>query len=98
MNEPSVFDGPEISMPRDNIHAGGWEHRDVHNINGMLFVRIECPVFLSLYSFWLSFTSIIKLPKLLSSGKAPLRGLSFFPDRFLPVPNVTAPSGDYTSI
>ncbi|WWC69177.1 uncharacterized protein I206_103113 [Kwoniella pini CBS 10737] len=37
MNEPSVFDGPEISMPRDNIHAGGWEHRDVHNINGMLF-------------------------------------------------------------
>ncbi|WVW82784.1 hypothetical protein I302_104795 [Kwoniella bestiolae CBS 10118] len=37
MNEPSVFDGPEISMPRDNIHAGGWEHRDVHNINGMMF-------------------------------------------------------------
>lgn len=26
-------------MPRDNIHHGGWEHRDVHNINGMLFVR-----------------------------------------------------------
>ena len=26
-------------MPRDNIHYGGWEHRDVHNINGMLFVR-----------------------------------------------------------
>ncbi|KAH0829071.1 glycoside hydrolase family 31 protein [Lanmaoa asiatica] len=39
MNEPSVFNGPEISMPRDNIHYGGWEHRDVHNINGMLFVR-----------------------------------------------------------
>ncbi|WWD16176.1 hypothetical protein CI109_100601 [Kwoniella shandongensis] len=37
MNEPSVFDGPEISMPRDNLHAGGWEHRDVHNINGMMF-------------------------------------------------------------
>jgi alpha 1,3-glucosidase len=37
MNEPSVFDGPEITMPKDNIHAGGWEHRDVHNINGMLF-------------------------------------------------------------
>ncbi|KAH9944606.1 alpha-glucosidase [Amylocystis lapponica] len=37
MNEPSVFNGPEISMPRDNIHYGGWEHRDVHNINGMLF-------------------------------------------------------------
>jgi alpha 1,3-glucosidase len=39
MNEPSVFDGPEISMPRDNIHDGGWEHRDVHNINGMTFQR-----------------------------------------------------------
>ncbi len=37
-NQPSVFNGPEISMPRDNVHYGGWEHRDVHNINGMLFV------------------------------------------------------------
>lgn len=37
MNEPSVFDGPEISLPRDTVHAGGWEHRDVHNLNGMLF-------------------------------------------------------------
>ena len=36
--QPSVFNGPEITMPRDNIHYGGWEHRDVHNINGMLFV------------------------------------------------------------
>lgn len=27
-------------MPRDNVHYGGWEHRDVHNINGMLFVRL----------------------------------------------------------
>ncbi|KAJ7578310.1 glycoside hydrolase family 31 protein [Mycena floridula] len=37
MNEPSVFNGPEITMPKDNVHYGGWEHRDVHNINGMLF-------------------------------------------------------------
>src|SRR5258706_3545489 len=36
--QPSVFNGPEITMPRDNIHYGGWEHRDVHTINGMLFV------------------------------------------------------------
>lgn len=28
-------------MPRDNIHHGGWEHRDVHNINGMLFVSLH---------------------------------------------------------
>ncbi|KAJ7798657.1 glycosyl hydrolases family 31-domain-containing protein [Mycena olivaceomarginata] len=40
MNEPSVFNGPEISMLRDNIHYGGWEHRDVHNINGMLFSNL----------------------------------------------------------
>jgi alpha 1,3-glucosidase len=34
MNEPSVFNGPEITMPKDNIHAEGWEHRDLHNIYG----------------------------------------------------------------
>ncbi|KAE9403333.1 alpha-glucosidase [Gymnopus androsaceus JB14] len=37
MNEPSIFNGPEITMPKDSIHYGGWEHRDLHNINGMLF-------------------------------------------------------------
>ncbi|KAK7472303.1 glucosidase II [Stygiomarasmius scandens] len=37
MNEPAIFNGPEISMHKDSIHHGGWEHRDVHNINGMLF-------------------------------------------------------------
>ena len=25
-------------MPKDTLHYGGWEHRDVHNINGMLYV------------------------------------------------------------
>ncbi|TDL18041.1 alpha-glucosidase [Rickenella mellea] len=40
MNEPSVFNGPEITMPKDNIHYGGWEHRDIHNINGMLFQNL----------------------------------------------------------
>lgn len=37
MNEPSVFNGPETTMPKDNVHHGGWEHRDVHNLNGMTF-------------------------------------------------------------
>jgi len=37
MNEPSVFNGPEVTMPKDNVHHGGWEHRDLHNINGMTF-------------------------------------------------------------
>jgi alpha 1,3-glucosidase len=35
MNEPSVFNGPEVTMHKDNKHYGGWEHRDVHNIYGM---------------------------------------------------------------
>ncbi|KAJ8944816.1 hypothetical protein NQ318_013152 [Aromia moschata] len=29
--EPSVFNGPEVTMPKDCLHYGGWEHRDVHN-------------------------------------------------------------------
>ncbi|KAK4228773.1 2 subunit alpha glucosidase [Podospora fimiseda] len=37
MNEPSVFNGPEVTMPKDNLHDGNWEHRDVHNLNGMTF-------------------------------------------------------------
>lgn len=37
MNEPSVFNGPETTMQKDNIHYGEWEHRDLHNINGMTF-------------------------------------------------------------
>lgn len=37
MNEPSVFNGPETTMPKDNIHHGDWEHRDVHNLNGLTF-------------------------------------------------------------
>lgn len=36
MNEPSVFNGPEITMHKDAVHYGNWEHRDVHNIYGML--------------------------------------------------------------
>jgi len=27
-------------MPKDLIHYGGWEHRDIHNINGMLYHKI----------------------------------------------------------
>ncbi|KAK6339382.1 hypothetical protein TWF718_008801 [Orbilia javanica] len=39
MNEPSVFNGPETTMPKDNIHFGNWEHRDLHNLNGMTFMN-----------------------------------------------------------
>ncbi|XP_035239759.1 neutral alpha-glucosidase C isoform X1 [Anguilla anguilla] len=34
MNEPSVFNGPEQTMPKDAVHAGGWEHRELHNLYG----------------------------------------------------------------
>lgn len=34
MNEPSVFNGPEVTMYKDNKHYGGWEHREVHNLYG----------------------------------------------------------------
>ncbi|GMF72942.1 unnamed protein product [Aspergillus oryzae var. brunneus] len=39
MNEPSVFNGPETTMPKDNLHYGNWEHRDIHNVNGITFVN-----------------------------------------------------------
>lgn len=39
MNEPSVFNGPEITMPKDLVHDGGWEHRDIHNIYGLYVHR-----------------------------------------------------------
>ena len=37
MNEPSVFNGPEITMHKDAKHDGGAEHRDLHNIFGYFY-------------------------------------------------------------
>ncbi|CAM0137680.1 glucosidase II [Umbelopsis sp. WA50703] len=37
MNEPSVFNGPEITMPKDMVHHGGWEHRVLHNVYGQIY-------------------------------------------------------------
>ncbi|XP_053473680.1 neutral alpha-glucosidase AB-like isoform X1 [Ictalurus furcatus] len=34
MNEPSVFNGPEVTMHKDAL-LGGWENRDVHNLYGL---------------------------------------------------------------
>lgn len=40
MNEPSVFDGPEITMPGQLIHRSAtgtiYEHREIHNMYGLL--------------------------------------------------------------
>eukprot|EP00002_Diphylleia_rotans_P014810 TRINITY_DN287_c0_g2_i1.p1 TRINITY_DN287_c0_g2~~TRINITY_DN287_c0_g2_i1.p1 ORF type:complete len:902 (+),score=170.73 TRINITY_DN287_c0_g2_i1:48-2753(+) len=34
MNEPSVFNGPEVSMGLDNLHFSDSEHREIHNMYG----------------------------------------------------------------
>ncbi|KAM3968802.1 neutral alpha-glucosidase AB-like isoform 2-T2 [Aphomia sociella] len=50
MNEPSVFNGPEVTMPKDCRHykepedgaeglASFWEHRHVHNEYGLFHIR-----------------------------------------------------------
>ena len=39
MNEPSVFNGPEVSMQKDLRNLAGEEHREWHNLYGMLFQR-----------------------------------------------------------
>ncbi|ORX61571.1 hypothetical protein DM01DRAFT_1332171 [Hesseltinella vesiculosa] len=36
MNEPSIFNGPEITMQKEMIHHGNWEHRNLHNLYGLL--------------------------------------------------------------
>ncbi|KAH0790279.1 glycosyl hydrolase [Histomonas meleagridis] len=38
MNEISVFDSSELTAPRDLIHYGGIEEREVHNIYGLLMI------------------------------------------------------------
>lgn len=35
MNEPSVFNGPEVSMPKDAVNRQGVEHREWHNLYGL---------------------------------------------------------------
>ncbi|MFB6343512.1 TIM-barrel domain-containing protein [Saccharicrinis sp. FJH62] len=44
MNEPAVFDGPDLTMPVDNIHKGGKKlpedvHLRYHNVYGMMMVK-----------------------------------------------------------
>lgn len=44
MNEPSVFNGPEVTMHKDATH-GAWEHRDVHNLYGFYVVSKKAEPF-----------------------------------------------------
>lgn len=39
MNEPSIFNGPEVSAPRDLRFIDGWEFRDIHNMYGFLMTK-----------------------------------------------------------
>ncbi|GJQ88227.1 hypothetical protein Trydic_g13218 [Trypoxylus dichotomus] len=39
MNEPSVFDQSEQTMPNYLVHYDGWIHRDVHNMYGFMQTR-----------------------------------------------------------
>jgi alpha 1,3-glucosidase len=39
MNEPSVFNGPEVSMQKDCKSVDGVEHREWHNLYGMYMQR-----------------------------------------------------------
>lgn len=37
MNEPSIFNGPETSAPKNLIHYDNFEHRSIHNLYGLTF-------------------------------------------------------------
>jgi alpha 1,3-glucosidase len=37
MNEPSVFDSAESTLPRSAVHGGEIEHRELHNLYGMFY-------------------------------------------------------------
>ncbi|GLJ21834.1 hypothetical protein SUGI_0408100 [Cryptomeria japonica] len=37
INKPFVFNGPELTMPRDALHYGDVEHHNVHNAYGYYF-------------------------------------------------------------
>ncbi|KAJ8602205.1 hypothetical protein CTAYLR_003618 [Chrysophaeum taylorii] len=39
MNEPSVFNGPEVTMSKECLSLDGVEHREWHNLYGMYFAR-----------------------------------------------------------
>lgn len=41
MNEPSVFNGPEITFHKDVQHMGGFENRDLHNMYGFYVVSLH---------------------------------------------------------
>jgi alpha 1,3-glucosidase len=39
MNEPSVFNGPEVTMKKSLLNLNGYEHREWHNVYGYFYHR-----------------------------------------------------------
>ena len=39
-----LFSAHQITMPKDNLHWGGVEHRSLHNQNGALFHQATAEV------------------------------------------------------
>jgi alpha 1,3-glucosidase len=39
MNEPSMFNGPEVTFHKDALHLNGYEHRVLHNLYGQKLVK-----------------------------------------------------------
>ena len=60
-------------MQKDSILYGGWEHRDLHKINSMLFVSVAC---FKIEVLEINF-SLIKLGRLYTSDQIRQRGHSF---------------------
>lgn len=52
MNEPSVFNGPEITFHKDVQHYGGVENRDIHNLYGFYVVSKSMRSFMSSYNLF----------------------------------------------
>lgn len=50
MNEPSIFDGPETTAPKDLIHDNYIEERSVHNIYGLSVHEATYDAIKSIYS------------------------------------------------
>ena len=53
----------QITMPKDNLHWGEVEHRNLHNLNGALFHQATAEVlfvtpFMMVFS-WLYFTKVM---------------------------------------
>ncbi|RYY82221.1 hypothetical protein EON63_13745 [archaeon] len=54
MNEPSVFNGPEVSMPKTALNKQGQEHREWHNLYGlyMQMASVMGQVWSIVYGAW----------------------------------------------